>query len=147
MASRWVTLFHGSIPEVITLRVSCEASGIPTDVPDMSLLEWDPTIRGGDIFAVDLRVPSDRLDEARGLLPATRPDRGGLEKLGSRVRWCIAFVVTAPIGIWLGIRYLAATQELPEKPAEHGWTVASFWICVALVTAVLLRGSLVLLLH
>jgi len=137
MSSRWVTLFHGSIPEVITLRVSCEASGIPTDVPDMSLLQWDPTIRGGDIFAVDLRVPSDRIEEARGLIPAVMPVRLGLEKLGSRVRWCIAFVITAPIGIWLGLRYLFGTRGLEEKPPEHAWTVASFWLCVLITLTVL----------
>jgi len=147
MTSRWVTLFHGTIPEVITLQASCEASGIPTYVPDMSLMEWDPTLRGGEIFALDLRVPFDRIEEARRLLPASMPARQGLEKLGSRVRWCIAFVVTAPIGIWLGVRYLWATRALREKPAEHGWTVASFWVCVMLVAILLLSGSPVLFAH
>jgi hypothetical protein len=142
MASRWVTLIQGSIPEVITLQSSCEASGIPTFVPDMSLMEWDPTIRGGDIFALQLQVPADRLEDARTLLVPSTPVANTLAHLGNRVRWCIAFSLTAPVGIWLGLRYLYAARGLEEKPFDHRWTVASFWLCVLLTLAfaVTLRG-------
>jgi len=139
MSSRWVTLFQGTIPEVITLQSTCEASGIPTYVPDMSLIQADPFIRGGNALALELFVPEDRLTDARTLVPqrnspAAEP-RDPLDVLGSRVRWCIILLLTAPVGIWLGLRYLRATRGLDAKPREHAWTVASFWMCVLLTVA------------
>jgi hypothetical protein len=142
MASRWVTLFQGTIPEVITLQASCEAIGIPTYVPDMNLIQADPFMRGGNALALQLLVPEDRLADARSFRErleeerAADPERarhepGPLEKLevlGRRARWCSVLGITAPIGIWLGLRYLRETRGLEPKPAEHGWNVAAFWI-------------------
>jgi hypothetical protein len=139
MSSRWATLFQGSIPEVITLQASCEASGIPTYVPDMSLIQADPFMRGGNALALELFVPEDRLMDARELVSQRNSPsaeaRDPLDVLGSRVRWCILLMLTAPIGIWLGWRYLRATRGLETKPREHAWTVGSFWLCVFLSLA------------
>jgi len=126
------------MPEVITLQTSCEASGIPTFVPDMNLMQVDPFIRGGNAFVLQLCVPEDRLEDARTLLPAPRapgapaaedaPSR--IDILAGRVRWCCVALITAPLGIWLGLRYLSATRGLETKPGQHGWTLAAFWASV-----------------
>jgi hypothetical protein len=135
MTSRWVPLIQGTIPEVITLQASCEASGIPTYVPDMSLIQADPFIRGGNALALELFVPEDRLEDARMLVPERKPRSATasgeapseLDLLASRVRWCSVMFATAPVGVWFGIQYLLGTRKLAEKPAQHGWTVAAFW--------------------
>jgi len=143
MNSRWVPLMQGTIPEVITLQASCESIGIPTYVPDMNLIQADPFMRGGNALALQLYVPEDRLDDAldfRGRLVAEQagdPEReprkiDPIESLGRRVRWCIMLAVTAPVGIWLGFRYLRATRGLVDKPEQHAWTVASFWLSLFL---------------
>ena len=139
MSSRWVTLFQGTIPEVITLQSTCEASGIPTYVPDMSLVQADPFMRGGNALALELFVPEDRLTDARTLVPQRNSPsaeaRDPLDVLGTRLRWCILLMLTAPFGVWLGLRYLRATRGLESKPREHAWNVASFWLCVLLTLA------------
>jgi hypothetical protein len=146
MASRWVTLFQGTIPEVLTLQASCESIGIPTYVPDMSLIQADPFMRGGNALALELLVPADRLEDARAFRKQlaeelrsdpefAAPEVDPLELLGKRVRWCIVLLLTAPLGIWLGLRYLAAVRGLARKPAEHAWTVGSFWACVLLTAS------------
>lgn len=135
MSSRWVPLMQGTIPEVITLQSSCEASGIPTYVPDMSLIQADPFIRGGNALALELFVPEDRLEDARTLVPERKPRvtpssemaPSELEILAGRVRWCCVMFITAPVGVWIGLEYLLRTRKLAEKPAQHGWTVAAFW--------------------
>jgi hypothetical protein len=149
MSSRWVTLFQGTLPEVITLQSTCEASGIPTYVPDMSLMQADPFMRGGNALALELFVPEDRLVDARTLVPQRNSPgaepRDPLDVLGSRVRWCILLMLTAPIGIWLGLRYLRATRGLDPKPREHARTVRSFWLCVLLTLAgIVVYGKLFL---
>ncbi len=149
MSARWVSVFQGSIPEVITLRSACEASGIPTHVPDLNLVQVDPFLRGGNALALELLVPEDRAEAARAL-SVERPDAASrefdrtstaLERLGRRVRWCIALGITWPVGIRLGWRYLRWTRALEQKPPEHAWTVGSFWACVVLTLAALLVWS------
>jgi hypothetical protein len=125
---------QGSIPEVITLQASCESIGIPTYVPDMNLIQADPFMRGGNALALELFVPEDRLEDARAILPArsvreARP-RNELEILGRRTRWCSLLWLTAPVGIWLGLRYMRATRALAQKPDQHGWTIAAFWFSI-----------------
>jgi len=143
MSSRWVALFQGTIPEVLTLQASCESVGIPTYVPDMSLIQADPFMRGGNALALELFVPADRLEDARAFRKEIAQELESdpefaaravdpLERLGKSVRWCIVLLLAAPIGVWLGWRYLRATRNLQEKPREHAWTVASFWLCSAL---------------
>lgn len=146
MRSRWIPVFQGTIPEVITLQSSCEASGIPTYVPDMNLIQADPFLRGGNALALVLHVPEDRIDDARSLVPERLRPRGvqeltareRAERLGRRVRWCIVLLITWPVGLWLGARYLHLTRSLDPKPAEHHLTVASFWVCLLLTLAMLL---------
>ena len=132
MSSRWVPLMQGSIPEVITLQASCEAVGIPTYVPDMNLIQADPFMRGANALALQLLVPEDRLDDARSFRGQLEEDRAAdperrtpeaspldrLEKLGRRARWCSVWGLFAPIGLWLGWRYLRATRGL-ARPSHH----------------------------
>lgn len=158
MSSRWVSLFQGTIPEVITLQASCESVGIPTYVPEMNLIQADPFMRGPGALALQLFVPADRLDDARAFREemeaerAADPERarreqGPLEKLavlGRRARWCSVVAVTAPIGAWLGWRYLRATRGLAEKPAEHAWNVAGFWIGLLMtLVAAIVYGTMI----
>ncbi len=138
MSSRWVPLMQGSMPEVITLQTSCEASGIPTFVPDMNIMQVDPFIRGGNAFMLQLCVPEDRLEEARTLVPpprsagtpAAEDAPSEIDILAGRVRWCCVLLITAPVGVWLGLRYLSATRGLDAKPGQHAWTLAAFWASV-----------------
>lgn len=144
MSGRWVPVFRGSIPEVITLQAACEAQGIPTDVPDMNLMQVDPFLRGANALSLALCVPEDRCAEALTLVPARRasdvevPEQRQareLDGLGRRVRWCLALGVTWPIGVWLGARYLRASRGLHARPADHAWTVGTFWACLVLTLA------------
>jgi hypothetical protein len=153
MSSRWVALMQGSIPEVITLQASCESIGIPTWVPDMNLIQADPFIRGGNALALQLFVPEDRLadalsfkegvEEVRAAHVARRDADGGalarLETLGKRVRWCSVLGVTAPFGIWLGVRYLREAHASPVRPTNHAHTVVAFWVSI-LMTLVLVAA-------
>lgn len=140
-------LMQGSMPEVITLQTSCEASGIPTFVPDINLMQADPFIRGGNGFSLQLCVPEDRLAEARALLPermrtsssALAIARNPIDALGSQVRWCCVLLITAPLGVWFGLRYLVLTHKLEQKPAEHAWTVGAFWLSFLLVLVLAAR--------
>ena len=155
MSSRWVPVFQGSIPEVITLQASCEAVGIPTYVPDMSLIQADPFMRGANALALQLLVPADRLDDARAFrqdLDEQRksdPERSPravdpLEALGRRVRWCSVWGFSSPFGIWLGWRYLRATRTLEVKPQDHRWSVAAFWLSlVTLLVALIMYGTMI----
>jgi len=161
MASRWVTFFQGTIPEVITLQASCEAIGIPTYVPDMSLIQADPFMRGANALALQLLVPEDRLDDARAFRErleeerAKDPDRRvrepspleALESLGRRARWCSVWGFFAPLGIWFGWRYLRATRGLEVKPREHGWSVAAFWVSLVTLFVALVFYGMALLQH
>ena len=147
MPSRWVPLMQASIPEVITLQASCESIGIPTYVPDMNLIQADPFMRGGNALALQLFVPEDRLDDARAFQERIAEARKSdptrisrevdpLEQLGRRTRWCCLLWLTAPVGIWLGLRYIRATHGLAEKPDQHGWTIAAFWLSVLITLVV-----------
>jgi len=146
MSSRWVALFQGTIPEVITLQSSCESIGIPTYVPDMSLIQADPFVRGGNALALQLFVPADRLDDARAFQERLAEERKSdpermprevdpLERLGRQLRWACMLWLTAPLGIWLGLRYIRATRSLARKPDQHGWSIAAFG-CSIVVTLI-----------
>jgi hypothetical protein len=159
MTSRWVALFQGTIPEVITLQASCESIGIPTYVPDMNLIQADPFMRGANALALQLFVPEDRLDDARAFQErlaqerAADPERRArepspleqLERLGRRARWCSVWGLFAPIGLWLGWRYIRATRHLEVKPQDHAWSVAAFWVSLAtLATVLVMYGAMLL---
>jgi hypothetical protein len=146
MSSRWVTFFQGSIPEVITLQASCESIGIPTYVPDMNLIQADPFMRGGNALALQLFVPEDRLDDARAFQERLAKERRSdpermprepdpLERLGRRVRWACLLWLTAPLGIWLGLRYIHATRNLVRKPDQHSWSIVAFWCSIVVTLA------------
>jgi hypothetical protein len=42
--------------------------------------------------------------------------------------------VTAPIGLILGIKYMAEVESDKPRPEGHGMTVAAIAVCVALTT-------------
>jgi hypothetical protein len=153
MSSRWVPVFEGSMPEVLVLQSSCEAGGIPTFVPDLNLAYLDTSARGGNIFALKLLVPEDRLEDARDLvpparrtgIPAVEPELGDLARLGSRVRSCAMLLVTAPLGVIFGLQYMKELRTAGELPDGHYWTVRAYWFSLAvtvLVPLVYLLGRL-----
>jgi len=144
MSSRWVPVFEGSMPEVLVLQSSCEADGIPTFVPDLNLAYLDTSARGGNIFSLKLLVPLDRLEDTRELvpagkrasIPAVEPEPGELERLGSRVRTCAMFLVTAPLAVLFGLQYTKEMRTASELPPGHDWTVRAFWFSVAVSVVV-----------
>jgi hypothetical protein len=72
MTSRWVPVFQGTVPEVLVLQSSCEASGIATLTPDLGIPYLDTAIDCGGLYCVRLMVPEDRLEDARSLVPESK---------------------------------------------------------------------------
>jgi hypothetical protein len=139
MSSRWVPVFQGEPSQVLVLQSSCEASGIPTFVPDLNLQYLDPSARGGNFFLMQLLVPEDRLEDARTLVPATRrsgipevnPDAEELALMARRVRICAVLIITAPLGVLFGLEYRKRMLAAAELPAGHDATMMAFWFSVA----------------
>jgi len=139
MSSRWVPVFQGEPSHVLVLQSSCEASGIPTFVPDLNLLYLDMTARGGNMFFLQLLVPEDRLEDARTLVPATKrsgipavaPETEEIALMGRRVRICALLLITAPLGVLLGLEYRKRMQGATELPRSHDATMGAFWFSVA----------------
>lgn len=68
MTSRWVTIRVCEYAEALVLRGELEANGIPVDVPGESMLRSDLFLRGGNGFALEVRVPETAEADARALL-------------------------------------------------------------------------------
>jgi hypothetical protein len=150
MSSRWVPVFQGEPSQVLVLQSSCEASGIPTFVPDLNLQYLDPSARGGNFFLMQLLVPEDRLDDARTLVPDSRrsgipaaaPASEELAMMGRRVRICAMLLVTAPLAILFYLEYRRRVLAVADRPAGHDGTVLAFWFSVAVCVLVPLYYAL-----
>jgi len=148
MSSRWVPVFEGSMPEVLVLQSSCEAGGIPTFVPDLNLAYLDISARGGNMFAMKLLVPEDRLEDARDLVPLPRragipevnPDAEELALMARRVRICALLIITAPLAILFYLEYRKRALDAAELPQDHAQTRLAFGFAVAVCAGVLLYG-------
>ena len=97
----------------------------------------------------DARSFRERLEEERAADPERRTRVASpleqLEKLGRRARWCSVWGLFAPVGLWLGWRYLRATRGLAEKPRDHAWSVAAFWLSLfTLLGSLLVYGWMLL---
>lgn len=68
MTSRWVTIRVCDYGEALVLRGELEANGIPVDVPGESMIRSDLFMRGGNGFALEVRVPDTAEAAARELL-------------------------------------------------------------------------------
>ena len=152
MSSRWMPVFQGEPSEVLVLQSSCEASGIPTFVPDLNFLYLDISARGGNMFSLQLLVPEDRIDDARSLVPESKrakiaplPSKSAeLDLMARRVQICALLILTAPLAIWFYVEYrrrLHGSEEVariaPETNAAFG-----FAILVCLVAGVWLAGRI-----
>lgn len=148
MSSRWVPVFQGAPSEVLVLQSSCEASGIPTFVPDLNLLYLDISARGGNMFLLQLLVPEDRLEDARDLVPAPRrtgipqvdPDAQELDLMARRVRICALLIITAPLAILFWFEYRKRALDAAELPQSHEQTRLAFGFAIAVCAAILLYG-------
>jgi hypothetical protein len=76
MNAEWIPVFIGSISEVLVLRETLDAHGIPCMSPDLE--HMDTATQGGNLFAVRLLVPPERLADATRLIPASK--RGGIPR-------------------------------------------------------------------
>jgi hypothetical protein len=150
-------VFRGSMPEVLTLQSALAANGIESFIPDYTIKTVDPLITGQNVFEVSLHVAAKRVAEAEAEIRRLRkgaaeqaaqpaeagkppeepgaeppePERPeGLEGLGRRIRWASISVITAPVGVLWGIRYLGEVGALSEKPAFDLLTKVCFAICI-----------------
>jgi hypothetical protein len=76
MTSRWVTIHVCEYGEALVLRGELEANGIPVDVPGESMIRSDLFMRGGNGFALEVRVPDTAEADARALLAPFEHDGG-----------------------------------------------------------------------
>jgi hypothetical protein len=76
MSADWIPVFIGSYTDVLVLREFLDANGIPCLAPDAGDLGAYPD--GNKLFAVQLLVPPDRLEDATRLIPASK--RGGIPR-------------------------------------------------------------------
>jgi hypothetical protein len=146
-------VFRGSMPEVLTLQSALAANGIESFIPDMTIKTVDPLITGQNVFEVSLHVPAKRVAEAEAEIRRLRegaaeqeeaagkpPEEPGgefrgsmaadLEALGRRIRWASVSVITAPVGVLWGIKYIGDVRSLPEKPPFDLLTKVCFAICI-----------------
>jgi len=70
----WVPVFIGSFSEVLVLRETLDAHGIPALSPDLEHI--DTATQGGNLFALRLLVPPDRLEDALRVIPAAAKPPG-----------------------------------------------------------------------
>jgi hypothetical protein len=130
MSSRWVPLMQGSMPEVITLQTSSEASGILTFVPDMNTAAGRAVHPRRERLRASALRPRDRRRRARSFRRRKRPDRRRRRRAErdrhppGRVRWCCVLLITAPVGVWLGLRYLLAMLDQQQPGSTLGpWRI------------------------
>jgi hypothetical protein len=154
-------VFRGSMPEVLTLQSALMASGIESFIPDYTIKTIDPFITGKNVFEVSLHVPAKQVAEAEAEIRRLRaqPEEPGGESrgsgsqsevdvLGRRIRWASVSIITAPVGVLWGIKYIGEARSLPEKPTYDLLTKICFAICIleslsiASVLVVGLRGLL-----
>ena len=150
--TQMVTVHTGPIWEVQLLQGRFVVDGVPAYIPDAGIKQLDPFITGAGALAVQLQVPlraaQHSVEVVKEYITATRERRpedadgyvedpdavrlANLTKLGRRVRWAAVATFTAPIAIYLGIRYLVGVRRSAVRPAGHGLTVVAFlfWLAV-----------------
>lgn len=159
MTSRWVTIRVCEYAEALVLRGELEANGIPVDVPGESMLRSDLFLRGGNGFALEVRVPESAVDAARELLAPfddaeTRALAGGDERapvaeppsdpsarsVAERVRWGSTSWWLAPWAFVAGVRHGPGANASPAEKRDHVYALvaaslstASFVVFVALM--------------
>jgi hypothetical protein len=76
MRAPWVPAFIGSISDVLVLRETVAANGIPCLAPDVE--HMDTATQGGNVFAVRLLVAPDRMEDALRVIPPSK--RAGIPR-------------------------------------------------------------------
>ena len=109
-----VTLFTGTIAEVLPLDPALKNRGFHPFIADMNIKTIDPFVTGGNIFNVRLQIPAGEAEEAYAALQEIRSEPGSptaepvdgmepveetdadvtaLEALGKRLRWGLVLLV------------------------------------------------------
>ncbi|MBI3819580.1 MAG: hypothetical protein HY286_12875 [Planctomycetes bacterium] len=159
VARELVQVYSGRLGEVIAMRAALAASGFETFVQDELTKSIDPYMTGGNAFEVYLLAGRDDAPAIRSWLNEMEgtPGRGEpnsvelekqlkeLEKLGERVRWCTLDILQ-PLGVYLGMKYLARVQSLGIRPKLYNSTLAAFtwnivctiFYCIGIYAAVVI---------
>ncbi len=150
------SIFRGSMPEVLTLQAALAAKGIESFIPDYNMKTIDPFITGRNVFEVSLQVPAVKAAEAEAEIRSLREgaeerrqeERAGgcfeepieesreasdvrqeVEATGRRIRWASVSVITAPVGILWGVKYLVEARPLSPWPSYDRLTRFCLAIC------------------
>jgi hypothetical protein len=132
-----------------------ETEGIPFFVPDATTKTMDPFITGANAFSCALLVPREMEGRARTLL-AERMQEGAditreietdasteelrdeataleVEALARRTRWAALFLLTAPLALWFGWKYLGLSRRLGVRSQHDHLTLAAMVLAVVTV--------------
>ena len=132
-----VSVYRGSLHELLAMRATLACRGIEVFVADENMSMVDPMAISGGVLGSRLMAPRSR---AADTVAAIRQIRDGqlrdesretssssathMNRLARRIQWACLFSITAPIALFLGVRYLARTRE-GERANRHGMTVAA----------------------
>ncbi|MCB9896961.1 MAG: DUF2007 domain-containing protein [Planctomycetes bacterium] len=147
MITTWTTVHAGPFAQVLAVQSVLEAAGIETRIPDAMTKVVDPFVTGANPLGARLEVPDAFAAEARALLessraeaaaardetapddfeegddddPAESPALANVQRLGTRVGWCL--ICLPPFGWILGAllwtRYAREAAELPAPPPGY----------------------------
>lgn len=152
MPSRWITVHVAGLWEAQALAATLQAAGVPAYVPDVGIKTTQPFYTGANSLQAEIQVAELDVDRAREILDARdvagdadapEPTRSDLDRLGTRIRWASLYTVTAPIALYLAVRYFRECHSAAKRPEAHGYTIAAVaYGAIVLALPVLLILSL-----
>jgi hypothetical protein len=151
-----VPVYSGSLSEVIALQAALGSLGFETIIEDEAMKTIDPFITGACGLTTTLSAPATHAVATQAALrilrsdpPLPRPAAPGepeealeavLAATSRRIRFACMAGLLAPVGLLLGVKYMALSSELETRPHHHTFTVAAIALC-AVETVVLAAAT------
>lgn len=153
------TIWSGPLNEALILQAALAVRGFRTFIDDENLRRIDPFTLGGYAFHVQLQALASAAPHAAAKIAEIRAESAleaapeaaaeaalaRVQALRRRIMWSCLGGISAPIGVALGLRYLAEPRPPEASPRQHRLAVAAIFIAV--LESMALVVSLGLLLH